>query len=404
MKNLNLIICLLLSTQISYGQCDGRYQNEIFSSVSVNTVNYSDVYTDFRHEMDIYTPDGDTETSRPVVFYMHGGSFTGGDKNLTDCVDFCTSMAKRGYIAISSNYRLTPIPFTFLIDQEEQYRTVLKAVADIKAAVRYVRKDFANGNTMGSDPNGIYIGGYSAGAVLSLHLAYIDQVSDLPTSPIDVQNLVNSIGGSLEGDAGNDGYSSEIHGVISFAGGINDLNWIDANDEPLVCIQGDNDGTVSYNCAPGLGMSTVLILCGTGEMQPQADLVGITNDALTYAGEDHNWAASGSGNALFDTAVQFTVDFLFPLLPCNQVTDISQMEKVDINIFPNPANNLMTIQSNNKLENYRIFNGFGQLVKAGIINGTKLNVSVADLKPGIYLLNTTDNRNNTYMEKLFIRN
>ena len=64
--------------------------------------------------------------------------------------------------------------------------------------------------------------------------------------------MVNSIGGDLEGDAGNDGYSSEIHGIISFAGGINDLNWIDSNDEPLVCVQGDNDGTVSYNCAPGL--------------------------------------------------------------------------------------------------------------------------------------------------------
>ena len=49
------------------------------------------------------------------------------------------------------------------------------------------------------------------------------------------------------------------------------------------------------------------------QMKPQADLVGITNDALTYSGEGHGWGASGSGNALFDTAVQFTVDFLYPL-------------------------------------------------------------------------------------------
>ena len=218
MKNISFLFCFLIISQFNYSQCNGRYQDEIFSSVSVSTVNYSDVYTDFRHEMDIYTPDGDTETSRPVIFYMHGGSFTGGDKSLTDCVDFCTTMAKRGYIAISSNYRLTPIAFTFLINQEEQYRTVLKSVADIKAAIRYVRKDFANGNTLGSDPNAIFAGGYSAGAVLALHMAYIDQISDLPTSPVDVQNLVNDIGGDLEGDAGNDGYSSEIHGVISYAG------------------------------------------------------------------------------------------------------------------------------------------------------------------------------------------
>ena len=403
MKNIALLFSFLIIIQYNYSQCNGRYQDEIFSSVSVNTVNYSDVYTDFRHEMDIYTPDGDTETNRPVVFYMHGGSFTGGDKNLTDCVDFCTSMAKRGYIAISSNYRLSPIPLTFVLNQEEQYRTVLKSVADIKAAVRYIRKDYANGNTIGSDPNGIYIGGYSAGAVLSLHLAYIDQISDLPTSPIDVQDLVNSIGGTLEGDAGNDGYSSEIHGVISFAGGINDLNWIDANDEPLVCVQGDNDGTVSYNCAPGLGLSSVLTLCGTGEMQPQADLVGITNDALTYFGEDHNWAASGSGNALFDTAVQFAVDFLYPLLPCNNITSNNEFNQQELNIYPNPASDQINVTSNFNITEIKIYNTIGKLIMDNSIQKRDFTINVNDLIPGVYFLELANENGITKTKKIMIR-
>ena len=79
-----LLILILIAYSSSFGQCDGRYQTEIFSTVSVSTVNYSDVYTDQYHEMDIYTPDGDTATNRPVVLYMHGGSFYAGDKNLTD--------------------------------------------------------------------------------------------------------------------------------------------------------------------------------------------------------------------------------------------------------------------------------------------------------------------------------
>ena len=403
MKNIALLFSFLLIIQYNYSQCNGRYQDEIFSSVSVNTVNYSDVYTDFRHEMDIYTPDGDTETNRPVVFYMHGGSFTGGDKNLTDCVDFCTSMAKRGYIAISSNYRLSPIPLTFVLNQEEQYRTVLKAVADIKSAVRYIRKDHANGNTLGSDPNGIYIGGYSAGAVLSLHLAYIDQISDLPTSPIDVQDLVNSIGGTLEGDAGNDGYSSEIHGVISFAGGINDLNWMDANDEPVVFVQGDADGTVSYNCAPGLGMSTVLVLCGTGEMKPQADLVGITNDALTYSGEGHGWGASGSGNALFDTAVQFAVDFLYPLLPCNNITSNNELNHQELNIYPNPASDQINVISNFNITEIKIYNTIGKLIMNNSIQKRDFTINVNDLIPGVYFLKLKNENGITETKKIMIR-
>jgi acetyl esterase/lipase len=89
MKRLYVLILIILFSTITYAQCNGRYQTEIFSSTTKTTVNYSDVYTDNAHQMDIYTPDGDSETNRPVILYMHGGSFYAGDKASTDCVDFC---------------------------------------------------------------------------------------------------------------------------------------------------------------------------------------------------------------------------------------------------------------------------------------------------------------------------
>ena len=145
----------------------------------------------------------------------------------------------------------------------------------------------------------------------------------MPTTPLDIQAVATSLGG-LEGDAGNIGYSSEVSGVISFAGGINTLSWIDANDAPLVSCQGDLDTTVYYNCGPGLGQATVLDLCGSGEMHPQADLVGVLNDKLIFPGEGHGWFASGNSSPLFLQALDFTTTFLFPLLPCNNTTFISQ--------------------------------------------------------------------------------
>ena len=83
MKKYILLLTSIIIANIALSQCNGRYQTEIFNSVSVNTVNYSDVYDDNEHKMDIYTPDGDTETNRPVILYMHGGSFTAGNKNTT---------------------------------------------------------------------------------------------------------------------------------------------------------------------------------------------------------------------------------------------------------------------------------------------------------------------------------
>ena len=76
MKKIYFSLACILVASLAMAQCDGRYQTEIFSSVTVmQDVNFSDVYTDGAHEMDIYLPDGDTETNRPVILYMHGGSF-----------------------------------------------------------------------------------------------------------------------------------------------------------------------------------------------------------------------------------------------------------------------------------------------------------------------------------------
>ena len=326
MKKIILLLFTLTISHSIFSQCSPRYETEIFSSVTTTTVNYSDVYTNSQHEMDIYTPDGDTEINRPVILYMHGGSFYGGTKTMTDCVDFCTSMAKRGYVTASLNYRLSTV-FAFIASQEEQYTTVLEAVSDVKSAIRYFRKDFDNGDTYGIDPNTIFIGGYSAGGVIAVHLAYIDSISDLPTSPINVQTIVNNVGGvyGLEGDAGNYGYSSETQGVISFAGGINDVNWIDGNDEPLISVQGTNDVTVNYNCGPGTNNPLVLELCGSGQMHPRADNVGILNKHLIFNGTDHLWAASGNSNPKFIEAIDFTTNSLYELLPCNNTTSISSV-------------------------------------------------------------------------------
>ena len=326
MKKIILFLFTITISHSVFSQngCNGRYESEIFSSVTVTEVNYSDVYSDNEHKMDIYTPDGDTEVNRPLILFMHGGSFTGGSKELIDCVDFCESFAKRGYVTASVNYRLASNPINFMLDQELQYRTVFKSIADIKSAIRYFRKDYNNGNSYGIDNNTVFIGGTSAGGVIAVNLAYVDNISNLPTSPIDVQSIANNLGG-LEGDAGNDGYSSQVSGVISFAGGINDVNWIDNLDEPLVSIQGDLDETVNYNCGPGLNLPSVLTLCGSGEMHPQADAVGLINNVLVYPGEAHTWFVAGNSNSKFTQAVEFTKDFLYPLLPCNNATSITSI-------------------------------------------------------------------------------
>src|SRR3990172_1745484 len=43
---------------------------------------------------------------RPGFIVIHGGSFTGGSRQMSDLVQLCTEMAARGYVCISIDYRL----------------------------------------------------------------------------------------------------------------------------------------------------------------------------------------------------------------------------------------------------------------------------------------------------------
>ena len=68
-------------------------------------------------------------------------------------------------------------------------QTVMNGISDAKAAIRYFRKDAAtNGNIFGIDPNQIYIGGYSAGAILAVNLAYINDTVGVPSHLIPIIN------------------------------------------------------------------------------------------------------------------------------------------------------------------------------------------------------------------------
>ena len=58
--------------------------------------------------LDIYEPAGDQVKERPTIVWIHGGSFQVGDK--AEMAQWATDWARRGYVAVSINYRLLSIP------------------------------------------------------------------------------------------------------------------------------------------------------------------------------------------------------------------------------------------------------------------------------------------------------
>lgn len=71
--------------------------------------------------------------------------------------------------------------------------------------------------------------------------------------------------------------------------------------------------------------------------------------------------------------------------------------KNNVKIFPNPAKNVIEVQSNDKLESYSIFNLAGQKVLSGSFV-SKINVE--SLAKGTYILQTKTSDNKTHSTKL----
>lgn len=126
-------------------------------------------YADPAHErqvLDIYAPEG--AKNLPVVFWIHGGGWQAGDK--TDVQIKPRVLAERGFVFVSTNYRLLP----------EVEMDVL--TRDVAKSLSWVHKHIAG---HGGDPARIFVMGHSAGAQLAALLCTDDRYLKAEGVPFD---------------------------------------------------------------------------------------------------------------------------------------------------------------------------------------------------------------------------
>jgi len=228
--------------------CDGiRYVDFIFDDVKVTKdIRFGEgprFPSETNQELffDVYEPEGDDLTTRPVMVLAFGGSFIEGTKEDIDWL--CEAFARKGYVAVSIDYRL----FDGLLfpppNATQMKNVVVRAMSDMKAVIRQLRQDADNDNTFGINPDVIYAGGISAGSILACHVAAVDTTDNLPD---DLRGFIDSTGG-IEGNT-NDitGYTSEVAGIINYSGGLNDADWYDAGDPPIYSVHDEADGVVPF--------------------------------------------------------------------------------------------------------------------------------------------------------------
>lgn len=139
------------------------YSNLVYASVSDS------------QKLDLLVP-AEGEGPFPVVFLLHGGGFAFGSKTMS-CVKDMYYLTEHGYAVVGIDYRLS---------NEALFPG---AVADVKAAIRYVRANAAQYNL---DPEKFAIWGESAGAYLAL-MAAVTSDEDLNGDVADNLDVSSSV-------------------------------------------------------------------------------------------------------------------------------------------------------------------------------------------------------------------
>ncbi len=249
-----------------------RYQGVWFDEISTETATYATKDGE-NLDLDIYLPQGDSETERPTVIFVHGGGFSGGTRNGQMIVDFCTQVASRGYVVASISYRLTrkgkPGGFGCECPTNEKLNTINAAVEDLQDATFFL---IENREQFGIDPQKIILAGSSAGAETALVAAYKPPYCyGLESGPVS------------------------FAGVIGMAGAIVDTAAVyDGAAVPSLLFHGTDDNLVPYATAPhhycAEDAPGYLVLHGSYTIAQKLDKLGVPYWLHTSCGAAHEIA------------------------------------------------------------------------------------------------------------------
>ncbi len=242
---------------------------------------YPDAYYDLGDEsttvkvrdlqMDVYEPDPavDDVEDRPVILYLHTGNFlpppTNGSPTGTRidslAITTCREYAKRGFVAISMEYRLGWNPLGNSLERRGTLlNAVYRAIQDTKECVRHIREDAnENGNPFGIDPDKIVLFGEGSGGYVALGYATVD---DLPAE-IEIEKFLNPVTGESFVDPTTVGDENGLNGLltlyrdneqdteiqmtINLGGAMGDISWLEEGDAPMVSFHAIRDDFAPFD-------------------------------------------------------------------------------------------------------------------------------------------------------------
>lgn len=287
-----LLPFLLLSFVITFHSCSEEEETVRLSTFETASEEIDISYgSDPLQTYDLYLPANRSVSETDVIILVHGGSWTGGDKDDIFGIVGLLQTTMPGYAIANINYRLTIDPDALFVDH----------IADVESVVL----DIASRHEELGVSQDMVMAGVSAGGHMTLLYAYANNTNDY------IKAAGNIIGPTFFLDPSytsgtNPTFLATIASITTFTG-------VPVTDEeyygrvsPLTFVSSNTIPTIQF-----LGEVDPLIPVTQGTLLQEAlNQAGVANDLIIYEGEGHGWTDL---NNWTDTAVRFR-DFVEQVL------------------------------------------------------------------------------------------
>jgi dienelactone hydrolase len=189
-------------------------------------------------KMDVYSPPAKARQKYPLVILLDGAGFA-ADSSKAQWKDRAPELASYGFVVACPDYRVGNTNGTPSSDIIETL--IVQGMQDARAVVRFFRQDTTQGNRYHIDTQRIFLGGFSAGAIVTGQAVYLDTLSKADP---ELRKVIVDQGG-LEGNTGHPGYDSSVTAWINIAGALIDPKYITSDSKPMLNIYGTKDNVVN---------------------------------------------------------------------------------------------------------------------------------------------------------------
>ena len=340
-----------VKSDLLYGKAKGYWTHSPYSDEPYITTLSKGLIKSFNDptlldlKLDVYYPKTDLFKNRPVVMLIHGGAFYIGSKESACEKTLATTLAKRGYLVASIDYRLG-----FKLTPAEVELSAYRAIQDANAALRFLAH---NAQGLGIDPTQVYIGGTSAGAVASLNTAFMKN-DERPERIMEASREGRL--GKIEESGNKYTETFNIKAVINMWGAVSDVTLIDPDEKvSVLSIHGTADDIVpfenDYPFRNSLMINRLVMdkMYGSKPIHDRLQILGFRNRLVTLDGLGHEpeLATYNTLNNWMDTISSNVSRFLYEetapdvFLPPNQ---LNIPEQSDIRSFYFEVNNGSLVQ------------------------------------------------------------